>query len=370
MYLPIRLCRSRLLLLAPALAVAAAIPVRPVAAFQVGVPHLTGEMYTLPGDEVTIRDLVGSVTVKQGVGTNVIVNVARTGSDSGRLQILNRSVDGCGTLAVIFPGDQIRYADGQAETTNTTLQVADDGRIGYAGGRRVTISDDPSGLDARADLEVLVPLGKTVSISLAVGRVEVSNTANDMHIQTVGAPILVSKLTGNLRVNTSSGDIDVMHLQGDADLASSSGKLRMQGIVGGRTTARLSSGNIVAQGVNVSTLNITSASGNLHVGSSRVRDLDAESSSGNIDIVLEDGLQRARLYSTSGSVTARLAPSLGAHLDAALGTGELVLDAPVQVITREPGRFVAEVGDSVAQVDIRTSSGSIRIASSRTIRRK
>src|SRR5690242_11575435 len=141
-----------------------------------------GERYTLDAGAAAIYNLVGNVRVEAGSGA-VTVQVARAGGEMAKLRIGQGEIDGRSTLRVIYPADRIRSGNLRSHSS-TQLRVRDDGTFGDQDweasgrkghrqweeeGRRVTISDDSEGLDARADLVVGVPKGANVSVYLAVG---------------------------------------------------------------------------------------------------------------------------------------------------------------------------------------------------------
>ena len=75
-----------------ALCLAAGLAVRPAAA--------DPERHSLPGTEVAVYNLVGSVEVVPGAGSAVVAEVTLRGPDAGRLRIEKGSIRGRETLRV------------------------------------------------------------------------------------------------------------------------------------------------------------------------------------------------------------------------------------------------------------------------------
>jgi hypothetical protein len=72
--------------------------------------------------------------------------------------------------------------------STTTLSVASDGRFGAklrdgTGAHKVQISSGGYGLEAHADLHVLVPPSKKVDVYLGAGSATVSHVAGDIAIE-------------------------------------------------------------------------------------------------------------------------------------------------------------------------------------------
>src|SRR5512140_216034 len=126
--------------------------------------------YTLSGSEVAIYNLAGEMRVEAGSGAAVVVEVTRHGTDAAKLQVESGPLNGRQTLRVIYPGDRIVYpALGRHSESQT--RVNDDGTFDGKRGHEVTIAGDGSGLEASADLRVLVPTGQRIAVNLVAGRV-------------------------------------------------------------------------------------------------------------------------------------------------------------------------------------------------------
>ncbi|HET8836265.1 MAG TPA: hypothetical protein VFN08_16155, partial [Gemmatimonadales bacterium] len=159
------------------------------------LPAQQAERYILDAGSAAIYTLVGNVRVEPASGA-VTVQVTRVGGEPAKLRIGQGEIDGRSTLRVIYPSDRIRSGNPHSHGS-TQLRVRDDGTFGdqhwrshgreehhrwEEDGRRVTISDDSGGLDARADLVIGVPKGGKVSVYLAVGSVTVSNVDGELSV--------------------------------------------------------------------------------------------------------------------------------------------------------------------------------------------
>ena len=109
----------------------------PAAALQAqGAP----ERRTLKGDRVAIFDLVGSIRVEAGTGSDVEVEVTRQGADAGRLTIETGERRGRETLRVVFPGDRFAFPK-MGRGSSTSTRVEDDGTFyNSRSGRQVRIA--------------------------------------------------------------------------------------------------------------------------------------------------------------------------------------------------------------------------------------
>jgi hypothetical protein len=222
------------------------------------------DSYELPGENVAIWNLAGSVNVTGG-GSAVAVDVRRGGADASRLEIATGGLDlddlgQVSTLRVVYPGDEIVFAG----TGNTEVRVRDDGTFFRGGddrGRKVKIRESGSGLDAHANLEVRVPRGHTVLVHLAVGEVSVSNVDGDLTVDVGSADVTASGTSGRLLVDTGSGDVEVDGARGDLVVDTGSGDVVARDVGDGDLLIDTGSGDVSGGTISVGSLNVDTGSG-------------------------------------------------------------------------------------------------------------
>jgi hypothetical protein len=143
-----------------------------------GEPRAQGrERFTLTGDQVEVFDLAGEIRVEPGTGSAVVVEVVRAGKDAASLQVRTLTHHGNSALAVAFPGSHVVYP-ALRNRGSTSEWIDDDGVFGddrhWGGaGREVRVTGSGSGIEAHADLRVLVPAGKKILVHHAVGAASV-----------------------------------------------------------------------------------------------------------------------------------------------------------------------------------------------------
>jgi len=129
----------------------------------------TPERRTLAGNDVAVYNIAGIMRVEGGTGSEVTVEITRSGGDASRLQIQSGSIRGRETLRVVYPDRRIVYRqpDSDRWRGRTTIRVDDDGTFGdnhNDDGRSVDIVGSGDGLDAHADIRVVVPRGKRLAL--------------------------------------------------------------------------------------------------------------------------------------------------------------------------------------------------------------
>src|SRR6185369_14939749 len=131
----------------------------------------TPERRTISGDDIAVYNIAGVMRVEGGTGSEVSVEITRGGADASKLTIETGRVRGRETLRVIYPDRRIVYRQGEwyRGRSRTTLRVDDDGTFGddhHDDGRSVYSVGSGDGLEAYADIRVVVPKGKRVSVFL------------------------------------------------------------------------------------------------------------------------------------------------------------------------------------------------------------
>lgn len=337
---------------AGALALASAVLVVPAHAQQAG-------QYTLSGHEVAIYDVAGRIELAAGPGPDVRVEVTRGGHDASRLSVATGDVDGRPTLRVIYPSDDIHY-DSAGWGERTTIRVRANGTFGRDG-HRVRIHGLLGGLDAHADLRILIPAGKRVAVFLGMGRVEGTDLKSDVLVNVATAPVHIDGMDGALLVDTGSGSVDVTGVSGAASIRTGSGSVRVSRIRGAELKAETGSGSVRGDSVDVASLALRTGSGGIDVRTVSAPKLVLHTGSGHITLGLTSDVEDAHLTTGSGGVTAYLPASLGAQLDVRTGSGGIHTDLPVRITRMAHSRLEGRLGDGAGQLVIRTGSGSVHL---------
>jgi hypothetical protein len=231
------------------------------------------ERKSLSGNQIAIYNLVGHVTVEQGSGSDVVVEVMRDGHDAKKLKIEVGDVRGRNALRVVYPDDDIIYPD-LGRWSNSDFRVNSDGTWGGYdgdrddrwGGHRIRIKGGGSGTEAWADLKVTVPTGKDVAIYLGVGRLEAAHVTADLKLSSNSGRVTVNGVKGNLIAATGSGGVEVRGAQGDdIRISAGSGSVNATDVNGRRLRVETGSGGITGGGFTSEDLEVSAGSGSIRV---------------------------------------------------------------------------------------------------------
>lgn len=326
------------------------------------------EQRTIAGDHVAIYNLAGHLRVEGGSGSTVVVEVTRGGRDAAKLQLQTGAVRGRETLRVVYPDDRIVYPE-LGRWSNTTLSVNDDGTFGDDGDRgglfgrrnRVEIRGTGSGLEAYADLRVMVPRGKALDLHLGAGDVKIANVDGDLRVDVSAAPVTTEHTTGRLNLDTGSGAVSVTDAQGDVNLDTGSGGVTLQGVHGPSLRLDTGSGSVRGDDLDVHELVADVGSGGIGLRRTRAARLSLDTGSGGTEVELLSPVEALVVDAGSGGVTIRVPATIGADVDIESGSGGIETDFPVKVSRWERTHLRGTIGDGRGRIHIESGSGRVRL---------
>jgi lia operon protein LiaG len=326
------------------------------------------ERRTLSGDQVAIYNLAGKLRVESGRGSDVVVEITRGGRDAEQLRIEEGSIAGRQTLRIIYPSERVVYPE-LGRSDHTTISVRDDGTWGEkeSGGfsdrarNRIQISGSGSGLEAYADLRVLVPRGQRIVIRHAVGDARITSVDADLAVDVSRSDITAEHTRGHLSLDTGSGSVSVTDAQGDVDLDTGSGSVTIANIKGETLRMDTGSGSIHGSDIDVGELKADVGSGGVRLSRVRAARVDVDAGSGGTELELLSSVERLKVDAGSGGVTVRLPASLGAEVDIETGSGGIDTDFAVQVTRVEQRHLVGRIGDGRGRIRIESGSGHVQL---------
>ncbi len=325
------------------------------------------ERYTVLGDEVAIYNLAGEIKVEAGGGPGVAAEVTRGGSEGAKIKVLRSEVDGRQTLRFVYPADRIQYSR-LANGSSTQIRVREDGTFNdehddddrRKEGRHVDIRGR-GGLDAFADLRIIVPTGKHVSVYLAVGKVSVSHVEGELTVSAASAPVTSSSTRGELRINVGSGEVRVTVSRGDLSVDTGSGAVAVSDVRGEQVSISTGSGQVSGSDIRSNQLSVETGSGDIQVGSLSAAQVSLETGSGAVTADLTGELWNLSVETGSGDITLKVPPTLGAEVDIETSSGDIETDFEVAVTRHARDHLTGRIGDGRGKIDIETGSGGIKL---------
>jgi len=319
-----------------------------------------GNRYTVTGRDVAIYNLAGTARIEPGTGPAVVVEVTRGGDDGSKLEVQTGTISGRETLRIIYPSDRIVYPQ-LGRHSQSEIRVREDGTFDGHGGREVRISGDGSGLEAFADLRILVPAGQRIAVNLAAGGVTASNVNGQLSIDASSSTVETSGTKGSLSIDVGSGDVKVTGAEGELNVDTGSGNVTLSDLRGGEVGIDTGSGDVTATTLGARSLKVDTGSGNVTLSGVSTEDADIETGSGNIRLDVDGALRSFHGETGSGDVTIRAPASLSAALDIETSSGEIESDFEVAVTRREEDHLVGRIGAGTGRISVDTGSGSVRL---------
>jgi hypothetical protein len=323
------------------------------------------ERFELAGDRVAIFNLAGSAVVEAGTGSAVVVEVRRQGGDAGRLEIQQGPIRDAQTLRVVYPDNRIRFRSDEWRG-RTQLRVRDDGTFGGWGdrgddSRRVTISTDGDGMDASADLRILVPRGRRVSVYLGVGPISASNVNGDLRLDGSSGTVTTEGTTGSLTVDVGSGSVRVTRHTGSGSIDTGSGSVEVTGLRGDELNVDTGSGSVALSDIVVESLLVDTGSGDVVGSGIQAGSVTVDTGSGSVDVGLLRAPREIVVDTGSGNVTFAIPDGLNADVALETSSGTIELDFPLEIRRWERDEVRGVVGSGGGSIRIETGSGDITI---------
>jgi len=328
-----------------------------------GSPTYADQRVTLAGNEVSIYNLAGSLTVEPGTEDQVVVDVRPKGRYGGLLQVESGPIDGLTSLRVKYPNDRVVYSE-MTMFSSTTLRVAADGRFGPAvktkGSHIVQVLSGGAGLDAHADLYVSVPPGKRVNLHIGAGSATVSHISGELSIEMDDGPITVEHMNGKLSVRAGSGGLRLNDLDGEIVLDSGSGKVGLTSVRGSQLTIDAGSGSVTGVDVEVNRLSADTGSGTLRIDNLRADEISVDNGSGDVSLDLQSDISALDVDAGSGDVTVTCPKALGAAFEIQVGSGAVQIEPPHEVVNQTNHLLRGRIGDGRGRIHVDSGSGSVR----------
>ena len=345
-----------------------------VLALQLPVLAQSPERFTVTGSRVAVYNLVGSISVGPGTGSSVTVEVTRQGTDGRQLRVETGPIEGRETLRVIYPEDDIVYAD-QNWNGRSEIYVRDDGTFGGGWGERgrdrdrghrVNVKSRGDGLHAYADLRILVPAGKDLGVFIGIGELNASNVDGEIRLDASSGNITAEEMRGSLFVDTGSGNVEVSNVEGtELNIDTGSGDVRVTGAKSGDVNIDTGSGNVTGTTITATDLSVDTGSGNIELSGVEATSLNMDTGSGDVEVDLRTDTDDIMVDTGSGNVTIGVPSGFGSAVNLSTSSGDVETDVDIQVTRRGRQHLVGRIGDGQGRMTIETGSGNVTIRGTR-----
>lgn len=329
--------------------------------------------HSLAADELVVTNLVGEVAVGPAPGDRFEVRVAVMGKDADPDLVAVVVEEGArARLEVRFPVDQHRdyvYPRLGRSSSVTIRDPADDGdaswlsRLFGAMGSGVKIRSSGKGLEAWADVTVLVPREKLAEVRLGAGRIATEGVAGELALYTRSGPITAGAHRGKLRLDTGSGSVSADRIEGELLIDTGSGSVAVSDHRGPLLHVDTGSGGVTIDRAETGRLHVDTGSGGVKARAVSADRAHIDTGSGSVTLELDRMGDGPFVMDTgSGGVRFSLPPVASALINVDVGSGRITADVPgAEVLQQSRGALRLRVGDGTAPVRIDTGSGSVTI---------
>lgn len=266
----------------------------------------------------------GTLTVRTSGGS---ISVAGTNRNEARVEMIVRK-----------NGRVLSASD--TDLSNFTIRIQKEGNNVIASAERKSGSGNIWNGYNNESISFVITVPSTYSTKLGTsgGSIRIAKLNGSHTVNTSGGSLRFESIQGEIQGRTSGGSIDADNIRGTFDVATSGGSIRIDDAEGD--------------------LSLRTSGGSIRIDNAR-GSVDGSTSGGSITARFADVTGPIRLGTSGGSVSVILPRSLGFDLDA---RGSRV-DADELTITgrNERNRVVGSVNGGGEDVNLRTSSGTVRI---------
>lgn len=333
---------------------------------------LTPGRHVLEGSDVSVYNLAGEMRIVKGTGSSVVVEITTGGRDRDRLTVEERrDARGRPSLRVVYPENKIVYREygfGPPEGSRSSLDYD---------GRRVSITGRGPGLEAHADIRILVPRGKTVHAHNAVGRSFITDVDGALSFEGASAAVEATGVSGSLSVDVGSGDVSISRsdaviaadtgsgnvtlseVNGNVSVDAGSGDIDLKRVGGEKIDLDAGSGSITGAEVQATTVSAKCGSGEVDLDGTTASHMALESGSGSVHLRLSKNVDHLAIEAGSGSVKLEAPRDLSARFEIECPKRNLHIDFPADIERGEDDTTVGTIGSGRGTIHIEAGSGSV-----------
>jgi hypothetical protein len=352
-------------LLTPVLVLPALVAAGPAAA-------QPAQRFTVSERRLEVYDAAGTVTLRAGSGSQIVITATPAGPDGGALTFGTDHEGDRGIFRVVFPVDRIdRIADPvPGSGDHTSLRLRADGTFGNdreggvprRGGGRVEIGGS-GGFKGWGNLAIEVPAGREVKVHLAAGRATLAGVAGDYTLDTWAADVEATDIEGHFLFDAGSGDVRVSRARGSMRFDTGSGDCVVEHVIGDLLDMDTGSGDVRSTDVNVDSARLDTGSGDVEMHQFRARRALLNTGSGDVELEYAAGpIDELSIDTGSGDLTLTLPPDADARLVADPGSGDIDVNRSGAIFERrDRDHLVLRFGEGRGRITIDSGSGSVTI---------
>jgi hypothetical protein len=323
------------------------------------------QRFTLSERRLEVFDAAGTVTLRSGSGSEIVITATRAGPDGAALAFAADHEGSQSVFRVVFPVDRIdRIADPlEGSGGHTTLRLSSDGTFGDGhGGHEIRIGGS-SGFRGWGNLEIEVPAGREVKVHVAAGRATLASVSGDYTLDTWAADVDATDIDGHFLFDTGSGDVRVSRAKGTMRFDAGSGDCTIEHVGGDLLDIDTGSGDARATDVAVDRLRLDTGSGDVEVHQLRARRGRVDTGSGDVELEYVAGpIDDLSIDTGSGDLTLTLPRDADVRLVADPGSGGIrVQHAGAIFERRNEDHTVLRFGEGHGRITIDSGSGGVTI---------
>lgn len=351
----------------------ASIAVAPCAARADGQEAVLRREFRLESAELRVSNLIGEIRIGRAAGTAFEVTAEVFGEDA-REEPLDFEVSegGQGTLNVVYPegATRFRYPPmGRGSNVSFSRQDAPGSWVRWlvpgAGGDQIRVSGSGRGTEVWADLTILVPDGRSLTLAHGVGDIAANDLRAVLSLSSRAGEVAVGSIEGDITVDTGSGSVTASLIDGKLSIDTGSGSVDLERCSGPSIRVDTGSGSVHASGVDTKNLSVDTGSGGIRATGLSADTAVLDTGSGSIEVSFDRlGPGPMRIDTGAGSIDVGIPRGSSIELRAETGSGDIRLAGidGIEILERDRDMLHARSGSQRTMISLDTGSGGIEIS--------
>jgi DUF4097 and DUF4098 domain-containing protein YvlB len=209
-------------------------------------------------------------------------------------------------------------------------------------------------------------LSANCSLVTSKGEIEATNCSGSLRASTGMGDVTIDHFAGPVTAHTGAGDADLKDCDGGGVMQTGSGDIKADEIAGA-WSVRSGAGDVDIRVAGEASLEVVSGAGDISVDRGSLHRLTVHSGSGDVECKSLLAGPRHQIVTGHGDITVAIADPPGARLQILTRNGEVKSEYPLVGVGKQGryagsgGRYVGSIGDSVIDLELRTTSGDISI---------
>lgn len=313
---------------------------------------------------VRVASLAGTVTVEPHTGEEVEVRVTRAGEGAKALTVRSEVIKGEAVLIVSTAERAITFT-GIGVHSSIDVPLTRDGRfsrLSSAIAQPITVMGRAGAPEAHADIVILVPAGRRLSVALGAGMIRLGDVQADVRAESCAAELRSRGVHGALDARSESGDLKIRQHRGDLEVHTVTGDISFYDTQSEQVIATSDEGTIRGALLHTASVMMRADHGTLSLEHVKAQIISLETNAGDMDLAISSDVSEMALKAKLGSISLSMPTTMNVTVTAQSPFGSVSPDdCPfVECHTTQTG-LTGTMGTGAGKVYVEAIAGDVTL---------